>query len=293
MLTGLALALGLLLAVQISQNIRPQNSPEQISSPATEINQDLNAVIEPVVFMSISEQNDQLRLTGTSEANATVSIEDHGRNIIDVVADKDGNWSGTIPVTNRDNMIVDLVIYQETGAKIRSDEKIYRIPAPEDITDETLPQALLMLTAQGRSSRIIRSPFRGLPTSDGLSLETIDYDDRGGVIISGMSETPGLIQIFANETRVGDTPVLSNGRWYFIAADTLPTGSYDIRADLINNNESAASLTVSFERMRAEAVSGEVVNVDFQPFNWQVRRGLLGGGYQYTAVFAPLKTVIQ
>ena len=289
LLTGLALALGLLLAVQISQNIRPQNSQDQNSSDNNDLASDLNEVVVPVIFTLISEQGDQLRLNGRSEPGATVSIEDHGRNIVDVVADENGEWAGTLPVNNRDNMVIDLVVYQENGAKIRSDEKIYRIPAPENIEENLIPQALLMLTTQGSSSRIIRSPFRGLPTDNGLSLGVIDYDDRGGAIISGASENPGVIRISANETVIGDTPVMNTGRWFYIAADTLPTGTYELKFQHINNNEVTANIIVPFERIRTEnEPDSAAVSVQFDPFSWQIRRRLLGGGYQYTAIFAPI-----
>ena len=289
LLTGLALALGLLLAVQISQRIRAPNESvisENVQNPSTP---DLNATVDPVIFSSMSEQNGELRLSGTSEPGVTISVEDRGQLLSSVRSDEAGQWNTAFSVDPARNMVIDLVVNISDGARIRSDEKLYRIAAPEDLTNEdgVVPPVLLMVTAPGGPTRIIQSPFRGLPTNGGLSMGPIDYDDSGGVIFSGASENAGRVRIYANNVVVGERSVATNGRWFFIAAETLPSGAYEIRAELITDQGIAASVAVPFERLRAPENSSDQLHVSFQPFAWHVRRKLLGGGYQYTAIFAP------
>ncbi len=289
LLTGLALALGLLLAVQISQRIRSPNESVLKSTPDLLEEPDFNQTIDPVIFKTMSEQNGEIRLSGSSEPNVTVSVEDRGRRLAEVQAGDDGQWTTAFKVAPTRNMVIDLVAEVSDGARIRSDEKLFRIAAPDTDLEDSVeaPQALLMITAPGGPTRLIQSPFRGLPTDRGLSLGPIDYDESGGVIFSGASELAGRVRIFANDVQVGDRGVAANGRWFFIATDTLTRGAYDIRIDLVVGDETIASVSVPFERMSPPQNSAEQLHVSYEPFAWQIRRKLLGGGFQYTAILAP------
>ena len=292
LLTGLVLALGLLLAVQISQRIRAPNDSVVTDQAGVIEEPDLNKTIDPVIFKTMSEQDGELRLSGTSEPNVLITIEDRGRRLSEIRSDDNGQWSAAFKVEPTNNLVIDLVAHIDDGARVRSDEKLFRITAPNDQTSEDgmLPQALLMITAPGGPTRLIQSPFRGLPTDQGLSLGPIDYDESGGVIFSGASEQAGRVRIYANDVRVGERGVATNGRWFFIATDTLPRGSYDIRIDLVDGELVIASVNVQFERMDPPENSAEQLHVSYQPFVWQIRRKLLGGGYQYTAILAPLES---
>ena len=117
----------------------------------------------------------------------------------------------------------------------------------------------------------------------------IDYDDSGGVIFSGTTEEEGRVRIFAGPQQIGETRVGAGGRWNFIAGNMLPLGEYEIAAELIKTDGIKARVSVPFERLapsRSKEVS-IVPDVRFEPFRWQVRRPLLGGGAQYTAICAP------
>ncbi len=288
LVTGLILALGLFVALQISQNYRPTENANNGENTASDV-PDPNATVDPVIFQSVSEQAGRLRITGTSAPNVEIGVENDGTQLLSVNANGEGEWKAEFAVNRTDNLAIDLVVNVREGANIRSDEKLFRIaPPPKDESgDANEIPALLMITAPGGPTRVFQSPFRGLPTNGGLSLGPIDYDDSGGVIFSGVSETSGRVRIFANNVAVGEIRVAQNGRWFFIAADTLPLGSYDIRTDLFVDGEVVASVTVPFERKSSQANDALALDVKFEPFMWQVRRKLLGGGYQYTAIFAP------
>jgi len=97
----------------------------------------------------------------------------------------------------------------------------------------------------------------------------------------------GRIRLYANDTRVGERQVSAEeGRWYFIAADTLPRGKVDVKAQLITEQGIHSEVTVPFERL-TNSGSDEALRVFYEPYSWQIRRRLIGGGIQYTAIFAP------
>lgn len=289
LVTGLILALGLFIAVQVSQNIGKSDADGADQPVNSQETPDPNATVDPVIFQSVSEQGGRLRMTGTSAPKAEIKIENKGNELTRVVADDAGAWQAEITVEQDQTLEIDLVVNIREGANIRSDEKLYRIAAPvsNKDTEGADHPALLLITAPGGPSRVFQSPFRGMPTNGGLSLGPIDYDDSGGVIFSGVSEREGRVRIFANNLAVGEIRVAQNGRWFFIAADTLPVGTVDIRTDLIVDGTVMASLEVPFERRVDDHQDSFDVSVNYEPFVWQIRRKLLGGGYQYTAIFAP------
>ena len=292
---GVALALGLLIGVQLSQGAR-SNKPDSGAIKAV-TQEDLNQTVQPVLFKFISEQNGELRLSGTSEPNSVIVIQNNNENFRQIKSNSDGKWLTSLDVKTDDTLEIGLLVFIKEGAKIRSEEILYRIPAPDAVVNFDLDEALsvtpalIMVTAPGGPTRIIQSPFRGLPTSGPLSMGPIDYDERGSVIFSGTSKAAGNVSIYANDIMVGQSSVAVNGRWFVIAAETLPLGSYDIKTELTEANGNVSLINVPFKRLkgfeRAPADQASVV-VSYEPHRWQVGRNLYGGGHQYTAIFAML-----
>ncbi len=302
LITGFVLALGLLLAVQVTHSL--QGGRIDATADAITSAPDFNQTVTPVIFQSISEQAGQLRLSGESEPDVVIVVQNNGQNFRQIKADSSGNWTTVLNVEDDPVMIIDLLVFVENGAKIRSDETLIRIPAPktyhtadtdaDGVSVETPAPALIMITAPGGPTRIVQSPFQGLPTAGPLSMGSIDYDESGSVIFSGMSEVSGQVRIYANDVLVGERPVEKNGRWYFIAAETLPMGSYEIKAELLTEPGVVSVVAVPFERLRKDPApdSGAEASlrVNYVPYRWQVSRAIYGGGRQYTAVFAPQPT---
>jgi len=230
------------------------------------------------------------------------------------------HWAVSLDAIDERPMVLEAILFNETGVTIRGDETVYRVvlPAPpsdendaenseeasdpedadvieadslllEDSLPEPLP-TLIMVSAPGAPSRIVKSPFGGSPTSGPLTMGPIDYDDAGGVIFSGSTTSEGRIRLYTNDSIIGETRVSANGRWNFIAGRILPRGEHDIRAELISGAGALAEVTVPFELLPpTQAQSTPVPLVQFEPFRWQVRRELLGGGFQTTVVFAPME----
>lgn len=289
LVTGFALALGLLIAVQIVASF--QENDQGVSSEVTQ-QADLNKTVLPVIFKDISNQDGVLRLSGTAEAYSVVTVLGNGTEIGQANTDKNGTWAVDVTVTGTAPVAIDLISVIDDGVRLRSDETLYHIPAPELEPDGerlTQPPALIVITAPGGPSRIIQSPFRGLPTDGGLSLGPIDYDDSGSVIFSGVAAQNGTVRIFAVDRMIGEAGVAPDGRWFFIAAETLPVGEYDIRTELVDAGEVVAEVKVPFERIRLGSTDAyeAPVDVQFEPFRWRITRKLYGGGRQHTTIFAP------
>lgn len=295
LIAGFVLALGFLLAVQVTQTV---NKVDATTAPdATPTAEDFNQTVAPVIFDTISEDKERLRITGTSGPGATISVRNDGQAIRQVNANGDGKWNTVIKIEGNPVMIIDLLATMEDGVSIRSDETVFRIPAPktiQEIEGEALRPALLMVTAPGGPTRVVQSPFSGLPQAGPISMGPIEYDNAGSAIFSGSSESTGTVRIFAGGKLIGQRPVVANGRWFFIAAESLPGGTYQMSVQLEDEFGEKHTLEVPFERLshaQGEDASGRSLRLNYDPEIWQISRTVYGGGRQYTAIFAPIEEI--
>lgn len=293
--TGLVLAVLLMVAVQMTSFLSqtPGLSENNAKPAISESKADTGIV--PVIYRTISEyggvSDKQLRINGTSEPGAVLILLNQNERLRQIKADEAGNWSVDVQVDPQNIMVLEIVMFVEGGVNVRGDETVFRIPVPSDDTEGlTSKPALIMVTAPGGPTRIVQTPFGGSPTNGPLTMGPIDYDDAGGVIFSGTTEEEGRVRIFAGPQAIGETRVGAGGRWNFIAGGgMMPFGEYDVAAELIKSDGVKARVSVPFEKLAPSknAVASIVPDVRYEPFRWQVRRQLLGGGVQYTAIFAP------
>jgi hypothetical protein len=298
---GLLLAVLLLGAVQLTSLLgRAVPTDEVVAAP---VKSEADTGITPVIFRTVNEYGPagekMLRLNGTSEPNAVLIVLNNNERLRQIRADEEGNWAIDIDVNSDDIMVIEIVMFVEGGLNVRGDETVLRIPVPskeavlpDDNTEYIAPSlhmSLIMVTAPGGPSRIVQTPFGGSPTDGPLTMGPIDYDDVGGVIFSGTTEEEGRVRIFAGPQQIGETRVGAGGRWNFIAGNMLPLGEYEIAAELIKTDGIAARVSVPFERLPPSQDNSPSATPDvrYEPFRWQIRRPLLGGGAQYTAIFAP------
>ncbi|MEL6687585.1 MAG: hypothetical protein AAFP97_08180 [Pseudomonadota bacterium] len=293
---GFILALILFAAVSLS------GGGNTIDPAQDAITEGVAASLIPVTFTQISEtQADgqrSLRLSGIAEPGSVVALLDRGETVRQVRSTPQGVWSAIIDITDPgmaieailfDNSEDDPAVSEEAAVtSIRGIETIFRIEQPGELYADQ--PALIMVGVPGSPTRLIQSPFSGVPTEGPLSLSVIDYDDNGGVIISGVSSAPGRVRLYASNAAIGETRVGADGRWTYIASSVMPIGEYTIRAELLTDGQSDPVVAVPFERLPPLPDTGSddgALSVSFSSYRWQVRRSLIGGGTQSAVIFAP------
>lgn len=312
-LVGLGLAFILLILVQFTSAL--SKSPfdfgndtvddklsdaqsQATNSPVTDSGPSDNG-LTPVFFRTISEygleSSKKIKINGTSEPNAVMTLLNENTRLRQFKSDNVGNWDVVIDIEPQNALALEIVMFTEGDINVRGDETIYRLPVPRSAnkSDELPRPALIMVSAPGGPTRIIQSPFGGIPTNGPLSMGPIDYDDSGGVILSGATSSEGRVRIYAGGEAFGETRVGADGRWYFIAGNLLPQGEYPISAELIGTEGVIARVSVPFERLpplkNDNKSASDLPDVKYEPFRWQVRRVLTGGGHQTTTIFAPIE----
>lgn len=65
-----------------------------------------------------------------------------------------------------------------------------------------------------------------------LTLESVDYDENGGIVFSGRAQ-PGLtVIVYVDNRFVGEVTVGLDGRWGFTGSESIAPGRHTLRADL-------------------------------------------------------------
>jgi len=300
-LIGLGLALILLFIVQltsaISQTPLASLGNDGVDAEVKPKTDTTDTGLTPVFFRTITEygsrEDIKLRINGTSEPNAILTLLNENTRLRQFKSDETGNWDVVIDIEPVKTLALEVVMFVEGDLSVRGDETIYRVPVPVNSDNSNFEApALIMVSAPGGPSRIVQSPFGGSPTNGPLSMGPIDYDDSGGVILSGTTEAEGRVRIYAGGEAFGETRVGAGGRWNFIAGNLLPRGEYPIAAELIDAEGVKARVSVPFERLspsvQGDKSASDLPETKYEPYRWQVRRVLVGGGYQTTAIFAPI-----
>lgn len=300
-MAALVLSVILYAAVRFSETIDDEKPNMLVQDQPVD---DIRTGVQPASFQQISEISDggekMLRLSGNAEPNAAIVLTNRGERLRQIRVNDLGQWSAALIIENSAMVLEAQLFVGENSPGIRSEETIFRLPVPQDddlATANYTTSALIMVTAPGSPSRVIQSPFGGVPTSGALGLSVIDYDHSGGVIITGTSSVPGRIRIFAQDAQIGETGIGVSGRWNYIAGRMLPRGEIEIRAELIpaegvpNAPDGPTSLSVPFNFLpplqQDEADGSGALSVNFEPLQWQIRRTLIGGGGQSTVIFSP------
>jgi len=280
-LTGAGLALLLWLAVLAFQDNSAKPNANNNSAATNAIPEEYT--IMPAGVLSVVEVNEKIIVSGLGTANAGVSLSSNSVSFANSKVDAEGNWVLSVPITDlSESTMFDLTMVTPDGHQVHSDQSLYYIK-------RDLSESLILLTKPGEHSRVLKSPFGQLPAVEGFELESIDYDNSGGVIFSGSSVTPGKVRIYANDNKVGESRVDRNGRWTLIFGSIMPLGEYNISAEFEPDNQSGAvRLTLPFSRIEPlfEAEGSPKLLVQQLDERLQIARALYGGGYQFTVIYS-------
>ncbi|WP_017930898.1 hypothetical protein [Robiginitomaculum antarcticum] len=267
--------------------------PDQIDQ--TSADRPAEPLYAPAQISEVSLTGQTVRIQGFAPSEVQVSVIERATG--DLVAQnltspeqlRQMNWdiSWEIPDQNALNSILEYQIQTSLGDAVTaiSPELLTLIRRSPDM--RTGAAAVLVLRP-GAATLVMQSPFEPPTTQDGLRLSSIDYDDDGGVIFSGMSAQNGRIRIYVDGRAIGDTGLDEGGNWAIILGGIVPVGTYPIEVHLIGApGEIMDRIAVPFMR-RAPVEAGQTLDSNFwsSPAMWQYRYELPGGGVQHTVIYS-------
>ncbi len=256
-------------------------------------------------------------IAGRSQPGARIEILD-GNTVIGIVESDDrGEWV-FVPEARLTPGARILILRDVTKDDIfRESENAVVLVVPEPGQNiaglvekaDGMPLAMVMPREEAKSeaSRIFQSPKRkkqgnidkveprkekvdavegsGQPR---LALETIDYDDSGIIILSGLSNPNSIINVYLDNTLAGSVTAAPDGIWTIELKNTLKSGKYMIRVDRVNLSAKVLErIELPFVKAPVIEATTEKATVIIQPGNslWRIAAKVYGSGFRYTEIY--------
>ena len=233
-------------------------------------------------------------IAGRAEPGSTVVILDNGQVIGSVKTDYRGEWV-FVPETPFSPGSRQLTLRSEiNGNKAVTSDDVVVLVVPEPRKDiagrkSSKPGQVLALKMpkKGGPSTILQKPAI-IPEIRDLNVDTIDYDDRGQLIISGRSKAGSQIYAYLDNEFVGQTKTDDTGVWLLRPDRTIDPGIYSLRVDYVDPaGKVVTRVSMPFSRAAPLDEMPPEPFVIVQPGNslWRLATRTYGSGVQYTTIF--------
>ncbi len=177
-------------------------------------------------------------------------------------------------------------------------------------------QAIAVLTGPTGGSRVLQKPVGKTAVGKGLSLDTVDYDDKGELVLSGRAPAHATVQIYINNEPVAVTQADTKGVWTAQPTKQISPGVYTLRIDQMaepgkpgtvaattqpggtaaaSQAKVASRIELPFSRAAPGSIDFAKGNVVVQPGNslWRIARQLYGEGTRYMVIYSANKDQIR
>lgn len=239
-------------------------------------------------------------IAGRAKPKSSVAILENGELIGQVQADDHGEWvylpSQPLKPGQRE---LSLRATDPDSGKTTESKDVVVIAVPK--RGETLAgkpsekpgeqQALVLKFPRDRSGvpQVLQRPGGEAATDSGpLTVDVVDYDQDGRLLIGGHAPSGMLINIYLNQKFVGQASTDADGAWSLRPEKPIAPGVYQLRADMIGSNgEVVARIKFPFSRAAAMETAGGGARVIVQPGNslWRIARRAYGTGFNYTLIY--------
>ena len=241
-------------------------------------------------------------IAGRAKPNSQVTVFDDGKEIGTVIADSRGEWvllpQDPLPPGSRELTLSS----KETSGTVAGSEQAVVLVVPDrkdQASDEDAASALAVLVPRkGAGGTVLQPPAgdseEGI-SQDQLSLDIIDYDESGQVVIGGRAPAGANINVYIDNEPIGGAVADAQGRWEVRPKQPVAPGLHTLRVDQVEPPDArvVARVETPFSRASfAEAAPGSVV---VQPGNslWRIARRSYGEGVRYSVIFEANKEQIR
>lgn len=242
-------------------------------------------------------------MAGRAAPNALVIILDGNKEIGRVQADARGEWvfvpgQPLAPGTRELSLSV-----QGPDGKTVTSEKVVVLAVPEHGRDiagrpagASVPLAMITPRDGVGPTTVLQSPTMRPGESGKLSLDVIDYSEKGPMVLAGRG-TPGAnVEVYLDNQPAGRAVIGSDGTWTVTPEKRVAPGQYTVRVDQIGKDgRVVARVEMPFTRGDAMQIAGGETQVVVQPGNslWRIARRTYGAGMRFTLLYEANKEQIR
>jgi len=209
------------------------------------------------------------------------------------------------------------------GAEAVKSEKVVVVAVP-DRPEEGKSLAVLTPRQGGGPSKVLQSASSGssaTPSASGaaatsetqattrsaapvaapvarpaVSLDSVDYDDKGDLILSGRADVGATVNVYVDNKPVGQAVGSADGTWQLRPGAAVSPGDHRLRVDQIGTDGKVAHrVELPFTRAEPEHTRLAEGQVIVQPGNslWRIARHNYGQGLLFTVIYEANKGQIR
>jgi nucleoid-associated protein YgaU len=242
-------------------------------------------------------------MAGRAAPNALVIILDGNKEIGRVQADARGEWvfvpgQPLAPGTRELSLSV-----QGADGKTVTSEKVVVLAVPEhgrDIAgrpaEASVPLAMITPRDGVGPTTVLQSPALRPGESGKLSLDVIDYSEKGPMVLAGRGIPGANVEVYLDNQPAGRAVIGSDGTWTVTPEKRVAPGQYTVRVDQIGKDgRVVARIEMPFTRGDAMQIAGGETQVVVQPGNslWRIARRTYGAGMRFTLLYEANKDQIR
>jgi hypothetical protein len=227
--------------------------------------------------------------TVVGEAVAVVDSEEA------VVATDEGSVDSTIKAGSGE--VVALVDSEDAVVTITKQEVV--ASSAGNIGNNTIKKKPTIVIVDSTGTKVVQStPVPISPKGDNVEnvvIDTITYDDKGDVSISGRGSAGDFVRIYIDDKPVLLTSIGVDGSWVTPLTD-IKQGLYKLRADEVSKSGTVLSrVETPFQRENVMIAAKGASAITVQPGYtlWAIAREKYGSGFQYVRVYQANQDLIK
>jgi nucleoid-associated protein YgaU len=246
-------------------------------------------------------------IAGRAEPGAKVTVRDGDKVIGEVTADRRGEWVlvPDQPIGPGDRLLSLEASGPNGGPTVKSDETVaLSITPPKAGGKEETALAVVLPRNGTGAARVLQRPDGSLPSSPGtrsadnplaLSMDAVEYDDQGRIVLSGRATPGASVQIYAGNQPLATATAGAAGQWSATSTRAVGPGRVELRLDQLGKDARVVQRIVVplAQAADAELIPGHIYTV--QPGNnlWQISRRAYGVGTRYLIIYSANLTQIR
>ena len=247
-------------------------------------------------------------IAGRAAPGANVTVSDANRVIGEAVANERGEWVLTPQESLAPgNHELGLSAKLADGRTLNSDRlAVIVVPEPnKDIAGRPASGSgalVLSVPRQGEGPTLVLQPppasqpgTKGA-TKPGLSVDVIDYDQNGRLLLSGRAAPNTTVVVYLDDKLLGRAEADATGRWQLAPESQPKPGLYTLRLDELDASGNVTKrIAMPFTRAKPGEALPEGAGVVVQPGNslWRIARRNYGQGTRYTVIYEANKEQIR
>ncbi len=236
-------------------------------------------------------------IAGRAPVGARVTLYSNGEPILTGTTDGRGEW---VLTTDNESFApgsheLTLIAHLVDGSELFSPAPVVVVvperPTSVAAADRASKPLIVQLPAETKqASRILQKPppDPAAPRAGDLSIDTVDYDESGNVVLSGSAPSGAKVQTYVDNQPIGSAVTGAKRSWQVSPEASVAPGQYTLRVDQVAaDGKVVARVEVPFTRVERTKLADATGRVIVQPGNslWRIARRVYGTGMKFTVIY--------